>query len=308
MTYDADIKVVGDLAKDWQVSEDALTWTFTLNNGIKFSDGTPVTAKDVVFTYQMLKDDGEAFDLSFVTQMDAPDEHTVKFTLDAPRSTFISQLTEVPIVPAASYGPDYSKNPIGSGPYKVAQYTKDEQLILEANEHYATKPTFKKLTFLLQEEDAALAAARAGKVDVAYAPSSLADQKIDGMTAQAYKSVDVRGIAMPSQPAGNTGKLKGEEVEVGNDVTSDLAIRQALSVGLNRQKLVDIALGGFGKPAFSSAEGLPFDGGISFKDGDTDRAKTILAEAGWTDSDGDGIVEKDGKPASFTGSSELSVG
>lgn len=300
LAYDTDLALRGDLASKYEVSPDGLTWTFPLRKGVKFSDGTEVTAADVAFTYQMLKDDKTAFDLSFLTAITTPDSHTVVFTLDKPRTTFTSPLVEIGIVPKASYGPNYSSNPIGSGPYKVVKYTKDEQLILEANPYFEKKPQFTKLTFLLLKEDAAVAAARAGKVDVAYVPSALADQPIKGMALKSYESVDGRGISLPTQPAGGKGKIKGVEVPVGNDVTSDVAIRKALAYGLDRKKLIDVALAGHAKPAYSLVDGMPwFNKDTVIPDGDGAAAKKLLADGGWTDTNNDGIVEKNGRKASF---------
>lgn len=300
LAYNTDLSTRGDLATSYEVSADGLTWTFKLDPDVKFSDGTPVTADDVVFTYNMLKEDGVAFDLSDMAKIAAADKSTVAISLIKPRSTFIGQLTEIGIVPKATYGPDYSKNPIGSGPYKVVQYAKGEQVIMESNPHYKKKPQFTKITFLLLKEDAALAAARAGKVDVAYVPSSLADEPVKGMATKAYESIDVRGLSLPTLPAGNKGKIKGIDVEVGNDVTSDVAVRQAISFGLSRETLIKTAIGGYGKPAFSNSDGMPwFNKDTIFTDGDINKAKKLLADAGWSDTNGDGIVEKNGRKASF---------
>ncbi len=113
LTIDADVDFVGDLASEYSVSDDARTWSFTLRDKARWSNGEPVTARDVVFTYETLKQDGTRFDLTFVDRITATDASRVEFHLKEPRSTFVSQLSEIPILPAAHYGPDYSKNPIG---------------------------------------------------------------------------------------------------------------------------------------------------------------------------------------------------
>ncbi len=121
LKIDTGQKITGDLAKSYTVSGDALRWSFKLRDDVKFSNAEPVTAADVKFTYEMLKQDGIKFDLSFVKSIDIMDAHTIVFTLFYPRSTFVGQLTEIGIVPAKYYDDNYSKNPIGSGPYKVIQ-------------------------------------------------------------------------------------------------------------------------------------------------------------------------------------------
>jgi len=301
LTIDADLNFVGDLAESYSTSEDGLTWTFPLRDDAKFSNGERVTAEDVKFTYDMLQEDGIKFDLTFVRSVEAAEDNTVVIRLNEPRSTFVSQLTEIGIVPQAHYDDRYSDNPIGSGPYKVVQYDDGQQVILEYNPYwYGKEPQFKKLTFLLLAEDAALAAAKAGQADIVYVPPAFADQKAEGMTLRTYESIDSRGIMLPTVPSGGKGRTYDQEVEIGNDVTSDLAIRQALNVGLDRQKLLDIALDGHGKKAFCLCDNMPwFNEATVVKDGDVQAARKILADGGWKDGDEDGILEKNGLKAEF---------
>ncbi|WP_222430753.1 ABC transporter substrate-binding protein [Cohnella terricola] len=301
LAIDSDLNFIGDLAKSYNISEDGLTWTFPLREEAKFSNGEQVSAEDVKFTYEMLKEDGIKFDLSFVKQIEVTEGNTVVIRLNEPRSTFVSQLTEIGIVPKAHYDDQYSQNPIGSGPYKVVQYDDGQQVILEYNPYwYGKEPQFKKLTFLLLAEDASLAAAKAGQADIVYVPPTFANQKVDGMTLRTYESIDSRGIMMPTVPSGGKGMTNGNEVNIGNDVTSDLAIRQALNIGLDRQKLLDVALDGHGKKAFCLCDNMPwFNEKTIVEDGDIQSAQKILAEGGWVDTNKDGVVEKNGRKAEF---------
>lgn len=301
LMIDADLNFVGDLAKSYTVSDDALTWTFPLRDDVKFSNGEQVTAEDVKFTYEMLKEDGIKFDLSFVNAIDIVDGNTIVITLKEPRSTFVSQLTEIGIVPKAHYDDNYTSNPIGSGPYKLVQYNDGQQFILEYNPYwYGTEPQFKKLTLLLLAEDAALAAAKAGQADIVYVPPTFAEQKVEGMQLLSYESIDSRGIMFPVVPSGEKGKTNDKDVEVGNDVTSDLAIRQALNVGLDREKLLEMALGGYGQKAYCLCDNMPwFNEETAIPDGDIAQAQAILASGGWVDSDNDGVLEKNGLKAQF---------
>lgn len=302
LTIDKDVNFVGDLAADYGVSDDALTWTFELREDAKWSTGESVLASDVVFTYKLLKEDGTRFDLSFVEEIVAVDEQRVQIRLSAPQSTFVSQLSEIPILPEAYYGPNYSSDPIGSGPYRVVDFQDGQQLILEPNRNYfGETPGFEKLTFLFLSEDAALAAAQAGTVDLAYVPPAYADQQISGMTLQSFETVDSRALTLPTLPAGNAGMIRGAEVAVGNEVTADLGIRQALNIGLDREEIVQSVLQGYGHPAYTLVDGLPwFNEETVFEDGRVEDARQLLADAGWVDGNGDGIVEKNGTPAQFT--------
>jgi len=301
LTIDSDLNFIGDLAKSYKVSEDGLTWIFPLRDDAKFSNGEQVTGEDVKFTYEMLKEDGIKFDLTFINTIEVVEGNTVVITLNAPRSTFVSQLTEIGIVPKAHYDDHYSNNPIGSGPYKVVQYDDGQQVIMEYNPYwYGKEPQFKKLTFLLLAEDASLAAAKAGEADIVYVPPTFADQKVNGMTLRTYESIDSRGIMLPTVPSGGKGVTNGKEVDLGNDVTSDLAIRQALNVGLDRQKLLDVVLDGHGKKAYCLCDNMPwFNEESIVEDGNIEAAKKLLADGGWIDSDKDGIMEKNDRKAEF---------
>lgn len=296
-----DLTFVGDLAKSFETSKDGYTWTFKIRNDAKFSNGDPVTIEDVLFTYEMLKEDGIAFDISFVDKMEISGKDTIVFTLQEPRSTFVSQLSEIGIVPKHIYDDNYSKNPIGSGPYQVTQYNDGEQIIMDYNPYwYGEEPQFKKLTFLLLGEDAAFAAAKAGQVDICYIPPKFAGQTLPGMTLHVLESVDSRGISLPVLPSGGTGYINANEVKVGNDITSHLAIRQALNIGLSRQGIIDVTMDGYGKAAYSIVDGTPwFNEKTVIEDGRVEEAKQLLADAGWADTNKDGIVEKDGLKAEF---------
>lgn len=293
------LDIVGDYAKKHEVSEDGLTWTFHLNDNYKFSNGESVTAEDVKFTYEMLKEHGMNWDLNFLDKIEIVDPQKIVFHLSEPRSTFFAQLTEIVILPHNHYDENYSENPIGSGPYKLVQWDKGQQAIFEVNPYYAgKKPHFKKFTLLFLDENAALAAAKNGTVDMIYTLPEFADEKIDGFKLFSYESNDVRGVSLPTQKSGY-GKTP-EGYSIGNDVTSDVAIRKALFIGLDRQSMVDTVLNGHGKKAYSLVDKMPWwNEETVVEDNRVDDAIKILKDAGWLDADGDGIREKDGLKATF---------
>jgi len=299
LTRDNDLNIINDLATDYTISEDGLTWTYQIREDVKFSDDTPLTAADVVFTYETAAKSGSVVDLGVLASAKAADDYTVEFKLNKPQSTFLYTTAALGIVPKASYGSDYAQNPVGSGPFKFVQWDKGQQLIVEANTYYyGTKPEFNKVTFLYLSEEATYAAAKAGEVDVASIVPSLTSQDVTGMTIKSVDSVDNRGISLPYLKSGTTTT---EGYPIGNDVTSDLAIRKAVNYAIDRQKLVDGVLLGYGSEAYSVSDGLPWgNAATAITDGDVEGAKKMLADGGWVDSDGDGIVEKDGIKAEFT--------
>ncbi|PQP83062.1 nickel ABC transporter substrate-binding protein [Paenibacillus sp. PCH8] len=295
---DAKLQLVNDLATAHSISEDGLTWTVTIRDDVKFSDGELLTAEDVQFTFETAAKSGSVIDLTNMSEVQAPDASTVIFTLKSPQSTFISLLTTLGIVPEHAYGADYSEHPVGSGPYKLVQWDQGQQAIVEANdEYYGNKSMFQKLTFLYLDEDAAYAAAQAGTVDMAAIPAAFSKQEVNGMRLEAVKTVDNRGIMFPMQPA---GAESGEGLPAGNDVTSDLAIRKAVNVVIDRNALVEGVLEGYGRPAYSVSDDLPWGNSEAvFTDASLHEAKQILAAGGWIDTDGDGVVEKNGVKAEF---------
>jgi peptide/nickel transport system substrate-binding protein len=297
---DADLNIVPDLATSWKLAADRTSWTVTIRKDVQFSDGSALTARDVAFTFNKALEAGGMIDLSPLAKAEALDDATVKLTLKQPDITFIQHLITLGIVPEKLYGPDYGRNPIGSGPYKLVRWDEGQQMVVEANDlYYGTKPVIKKLVFLFSEEDAALAAARAGQVDVLGVPSSLAGQDIPGMKLHVVKSVDNRGLMFPTVP--DEGRTTPGGVPVGNDVTADLAIRKAVNYAIDREALVAGVLDGYGRPAYGVVDDLPWDNpAIRFQDNDPEKAKAILQEAGWVDTDGDGIREKNGLKAEFT--------
>ena len=296
--YTQDMQIVNDLATDYTLSEDALVWTFTLREDAFFTDGTPVTAEDVAFTINKAKESQTSLDLSFIKDCVTKGTNQVEFTLSAPTSPFLNILASVGIVPKHAYTEDYAENPIGSGPWKLAQWNKGEQIILEANEeYYGNVPLIKEVVLVFMDEDAAFAAAQAGKVDVALTSATHATKEIPGMQIKSISTLDNRGMTMPLSPAkGNTTE---SGYPIGNDVTSDPAIRKALACGIDREQIAADAVNGYADPCYSENDGMPWNNPEDKIETDLAKAKNILEEAGWVDTDGDGILEKNGVKAEF---------
>ncbi|TDF95972.1 ABC transporter substrate-binding protein [Paenibacillus piri] len=299
LTRDKDLKIINDLAESYEVGSDGLNWTVKLRKDAKFSDGKPLTSGDVQFTFETAAKSGSSIDLGNMQSVSAADEYTVRFTLKEPQSTFTQMLVATGIVPRHAYGKDYAQKPIGSGPYKLVQWDKGQQLIVEANpEYYGAKPYFKKLTFLFLNEDASFAAAKAGKVDIAGIPAAFARQPVPGMRLEAVHTVDNRGLTFPYVKSG--GRTK-EGYPIGNDVTAEISIRKAINTALDRKALVQGVLEGYGTPAYTVNDGLPwFNPGSVIADADMAGAQKILADDGWKDTNGDGILEKGPLKAEFT--------
>lgn len=292
-----------DLATSWEANDDFTEYTVKIRNDVKFTDGTPLTAEDVAFSYNEASTNGASnLEFSSLKNVTAKDNTTVVFKLNKPDSTFVDKFAYLGIVPSDSYNNEtYGSNPIGSGPYKFVQWDKGQQLILEKNtDYYGKQPEFNKLTILFEMNDAAFNAAKNHEVDVAAVPLTYANETIDGYNMKLLDTIDVRGLSLPVVP--NTGKTTEDGNHMGNNVTSDKAIRKALNYGINRTAIAEGALNGFGYPNYDGiAHQLPWanDEVNAIEDGDVDKAKQILKEGGWKDTDGDGIVEKNGTKASI---------
>jgi peptide/nickel transport system substrate-binding protein len=290
-----------DLAKSWDANSDFTEYTVKLRDDVKFTDNTTLDAEDVAFTYNEAKASGASLDLSSMDNATAVDKNTVKFELNRPDSTFIDKMAYIGIVPSDSYNNEtYGANPVGSGPFKFVQWDKGQQAILEKNpDYYGKQPEFNKLTILFEQNDAAFNAVKNHEVDVGAVPLAYANETVDGYTMFLQDTIDVRGISLPME--NNTGKTTEDGNPIGNNVTSDKAIREALNYGIDRTAISEGALNGFGYPNFDGiAHQLPWaNKEATIDDGDVDKAKQILKEGGWEDTDGDGIVEKDGLKASI---------
>ena len=291
-----DLKIENDLATDYTVSDDGLTWTVNIRKDVKFTDGEPLTAKDVAFTYNNCKEKSTVNDFTMLKEAVAVDDYTVKFIMTKPFSIWPYTMAVVGIVPEHAYSDNYGSNPIGSGRYIMKQWDRGQQVIFEANpDYYGGEVKIKKVTVLFADEDAALAAAKAGQVDVAHTAPAYADSvTIDGYGIVSVESIDNRGINLPAaEPSEEDG------VVYGNEFLSDVNVRRAINIGIDREKLIDETLGGHGSPAYSLCDKMPWYNDASEVSFDAEKAKELLEDAGWK-AGGDGIREKDGVRAEFT--------
>ncbi|MDR0622177.1 MAG: ABC transporter substrate-binding protein [Deltaproteobacteria bacterium] len=296
-----DITIGYDLAKEYSISDDGLTWTFKIRDDVKFTDGQKLTAKDVAFTYNSAMKQAIEADLSMLDRVEATDDTTAVFHFKRPYSAFAYIAAVFGIVPEHAYNPStYGANPIGSGRYILKQWDKGEQVIMEANpDYYGRKPKITKVTVVFMTEDASYAAAKAGAVDVAYTEAPYTVNPVDGYKIVAFNSVDIRGINFPVIPSGNTHKSQsGEELPAGNNVTANKALRQAIAYAIDRDSIVKNVLGGYGKVSFSECLGEPWENPAMAIQTDKAKAIKLLEDDGWKKGS-DGFYAKDGLKAEF---------
>lgn len=277
-----------DLALDMSCSEDGMQWTVHLRDDVVFSDGHPLTAEDVAFTYNTLKNTSSVNDFTMLNEAVALDETTVVFYMERPYSIWPYTMAVTGIVPQHAYGPDYGQNPVGSGRYILEQWDKGQQVILRANErYYGQPPQMERVVIVFMEEDAAFAAVKAGQVDIAYTAAAYSAQAPEGYRLLACESVDNRGFNLPAVRK----SMLPDGTVVGNDVTCDVNVRRAINLALDRQAMIENVLEGYGSPAYSVCDKMPWYSEDNRVESDVQTAAQLLTEAGWVEG-ADGVRQK----------------
>ncbi len=299
LKQNADLSWQNVLTQSVTPNQDGKGWLIRLKPNLTFSNGAPLTAEDVAFTYNSAAQGGGKIDMGNFVSAKVLSPTEVAITLSAPQSTFVNVLGSLGIVSKRDYDPKrYAREPVGAGPYRLVSFLPGQQLVVEANPHDAGgKNDFKRLVFVFIDEESAYAAARSNQLDLVRIAPSLAPTVPDTLKLWVRPSVENRGIVFPIPPAGGKD-AKG--YPIGNDVTSDVAVRRAINYAIDRKLLADQLLEGHAIPAYSAVEGLPWlNKATAFKDGDAAHANALLDEAGWK-MGSDGVRHKGNLRAAFT--------
>ncbi|MEK5255703.1 ABC transporter substrate-binding protein [Paenibacillus sp. FSL F4-0125] len=303
-----------ELAESWDVSDDQLTYTFHLRKDLKFSDGSPLTADDVAFTWTIQYDKsydgssqlpslnvkgGKAYKDGSSTAIEGIkviDLQTISVTLEQPNATALVQLGSN-VLSKAYYGKDYKfgdleyikklhEKPLGDGPYKLEKFIPGQEVRFVANENYFKgKPKTEHFIYKTTEGDV-WQFVETGEVD--YASFSATDENIEKLKALGFVNI------IPYTPS-TYGYL---QVNLKHEQLKDKLVRQAIVYGLDRQSIYVDAAQGAGSIANIPASPISWsytEEGINPYKYDPEKAKQLLDEAGWTVGAG-GIREKDGKP------------
>lgn len=295
VSLDTSMELVPQLAKDWDISDDGLTYTFNLEEGVTFHDGTPFNAEAVKFTYERLlnPDTGSAFfgDYAMIDSIEVIDDSTVEFTLQYAHGPFLRRLAMVEaaiLSPTAveELGADFSSKPVGAGPFKVTEYVAGERLVLARNEEYwGELPKLERVNFtFIAEEQARVSALLAGDTDFeTIIPPSL----LSMVEADANMVIERGPTLFPEWVGFNVEKAPFD----------DVLVRQAVGYAVDMQTMLEgIFLGVGVRSTQPVAPGVfGFDETIEPIPYDPDMARDLLAQAGWEDTDGDGVVDKDGQ-------------
>jgi peptide/nickel transport system substrate-binding protein len=275
-----DPEPVGDIAESWEVSDDKLTWTFQLRDGITFHDGTPLTAADVKYSIDRIKDPKTvataASDFDPVKKVEVVDARTIRFELSKPYS-ILPYVLQIPawsaIIPKGSGG-TVGTEPNGTGPFEFDSQVRNTSLTLKRFDGYwePNLPRLDGIEFIyLPEENARINALRSDQVDMidtvplAQANSVFSD---DSLSAIQFESswVDELGL--------NNERKPFDQVEV----------RQAIAHAINRNGVAEVATFGLGEPVETMvAPPSPIKVESDALDYDPEKARRLLAKAGYPD-------------------------
>lgn len=290
---DQDTTVNPGLAEDWEVSEDGLTYTFKLRQGVKFHDGTDFNAEAVVFNFnRWMNGNADSFPYysmfggykgeegHVIKEITAVDEHTVKFVLTRPQAPFLKNLAMSPFgiaSPAAveKHGDKFRENPVGTGPFKFVEWKQNDTITLEKNPEYWQKglPKLNKVIFrVIPENTARLNALSNGEIDV-----------MDGLNnsdeATVKSNANLQVIERPSMNVGYIG-LTTTRKPFDNKL-----VRQAINHAVDKKSIIEAFYGGKALEAVNpmppSIEG--YNDAIEPYPYDLEKAKELLAEAGYAD-------------------------
>jgi peptide/nickel transport system substrate-binding protein len=278
------------------VSEDGLELVFTLNQGYKWSDGTEVTAEDVRFSYELILDETvnspRQDDFSAISKMEVIDPYTIRFVLSEVDSQIMDRFADTRIIPkhvlqdedrASLREADFSRDPVGNGPFVIDQWLTGERVSLKANpDYFYGEPKLDQVIYLITPSSAtALLKVETNEADLVIIPDG------DISRIEAEGKLDVYKY--------NTTYFSCIQYNVKNDLFSDVDVRRAMSLAINREAVIKGILDGNGTAIATSypTSSKFFDESLKADPFDIEKAGALLDQAGWV-LGADGIREKDG--------------
>lgn len=297
IAYDDDFNAIPRLAESWEPSDDGLTWTFHLRQDAVFSDGEPVTSADVKWTYEnaiesyMYSTHADGFD-----SIECPDDYTVVFHCASPKADMLYQI--IPILPEHIWSAvddilTYeTEDVVGSGPfvYDASRSANGNVAFVRNDNYWGQKPYVDVLVFTLYDNyDTMVQAMQMGEVDACYELDQTQYVKLSGGTdayVELYESFGEEHLAYNMM----------------NEVTGDQVIRYAIDYCFDRENAAEMAYGGLLEVGYGIVNNPGYkytpDEDI-FRELNIDKANKLLDDAGYIDTDGDGIRERNGQPLSL---------
>jgi peptide/nickel transport system substrate-binding protein len=301
--YDKDIKLEGDLAEKWDISEDKLKITFHLRKNVKWHDGEPFTAKDVEYTYKVTVNPATptayATDFLKVKRCTVLDPYTVEVLYDKPYAPALGSWGMSMMPSHLLEGQDITKSPlkrhpVGTGPYRFDEWKTGEKIVVNSNhDYFEHRPYINRVMWRIIPDLATMfLELKAGRLDeMALTPLQYTRQT----NTQWFKDNFVKYKYLTFNYTYLGYNLK-------RPLFQDRKVRQALTTAINRENLVKGILLGLGKVTNApyKPDSFWYNHNVKTFPYDPEKAKKMLAEAGWTQTNEEGILVKDGKPFEFT--------
>lgn len=297
---DDDGNVIGGLVDDYEISEDQKSMDITLKEGITFHNGNPVDAEAVLKTFERYQEISAGDYLGPIENMEVVDDLTIKLTWETPFAPFFSNATtsylgimDTSVLDEELMG--FEKDPVGSGPLKHVETKRGESILYEPFEDFrwgeAGPPKFDNVLFrFISDDETRLLEFKKGTVHVL---PNVPPQYMSELEADDEVTID-RILANGNTYLGFNMKLP---------IFEDLKVRQAIAKGIDREPIIEHSLQGLGQPIYGPLPPtiLGYSEKIEEKakemySRDIEGAKQLLAEAGWDETNKDGIVMKDGEP------------
>lgn len=301
--YDKNLQLEGELAESWDISEDNLSFTFHLRKDVTWHDGTPFTSADVLFTYQMyINPDvptSYAEDFLQVAAAEAVDPYTFRVSYEKPYAPALESWGTSIHPKHLLDGKDVTKSPlsrspVGTGPYKFVKWDAGEKVELVANpDYFEGKPYIHRVVYrVIPDSSTQFLELQSGGLDLM------------GLTPIQYQTqTDTLAFTR------NFNKyryLSFSYTYLGYNLTKplfqDIRVRRAISFAIDKQELIDGVLLGLGHIATGpyKPDTWVYNANVKRYDYNPELSRSLLAEAGWTDSDGDGVLDKAGERLAFT--------
>jgi peptide/nickel transport system substrate-binding protein len=300
--YDRNIRLTGDIAKSWEVSRDGLRITFHLRKGVMWQDGVELTADDVIFTYNKVIDPKVPTPYSSiygpVRSVEAPDKYTVQVTYKEPFAPALESWG-MGIVPKHLLegkdlsSPEINRNPVGNGPYRLAEWVTGQKIVLDASGNYFEgRPNIDKVIYrIIPDASTMFLELKFGGIDY----MGLTPPQYKLQTNTAFFRKYFQKFRYPSFGYTYLG------YNLLNPLFSDRLVRQAMAYAINKNEIIAGVLLGYGTPCTGPfpPESWAYNTDVKDYDYNPDKSLALLAEAGWK-MNASGRLEKDGKTFSFT--------
>lgn len=301
--YNNQVQLVGDLAESFEVSPDCLSVTFHLRQHVKWHDGQPFTSADVAFTYQKMIDPGivtpYSSDFETVERVDVLDPHTLRVIYKEPYAPGIANWGMGIIPKHLLEGKDlntdpFNRNPVGTGPFRFTEWKSGEKIVLSANpDFFEGKPQIATYLYRIIPDTATMfLELKALNLDL----MGLRPIQYQKQTADSFFEKEFNKFKYPALGYTYMG------YNLLDPRFSDRRVRQALTHAIDKKGIVQGVLFGMGKPATGPyiPESWAYNKEVADFEYNPTKAVALLAEAGWKEKNDEGVLQKEGKPFSFT--------